>query len=894
MRNLIFVFLFFASAIIVQSQSLIHPLNLDFEYSTSGQLPFAWKFNKQFQTLGYYAYATDTNSLEGKYSLLIKNIHTNKADVNIPPSQTLMAVVYQEVEAEKFHNLELIMGAKCRIEKPSNENFVLFFIQQESDVKGMSSTVMSDTLKGKGILDGSVRVLIDTTTKVIKYGFAFYGLSSAMIDDVYIDIAYDFSQNVPKVDLSQNSLQSILNLAKFYSWLKYFYPHPFIEKVNWEQIIHFYIKKAIEFNDVSKFNNLILYEFDDIINPKPTIVQKDTIKSALARVVSGLPTKTNSPVVSHKTVDVFVTNKNNPGVLLQFINISKEKPNSIELTYFYKFKKYSYNGKASVWLRIDDTFGSSLAELKSNPILQDADQWQKGTLFAEIPLDAANLRIGLVLEGNGEVQFDKLSLKIKVGNKDSILTIRNGDFEDITNPKVISGWNMPNYSQDEGYQASIVDDGYQSSRSVKISSDLQTIYKLPELLGRYKEIFYPNTIVELPLMLHPSQLTVSKMPNYQFPKFFRINERDVYSRFLILIDLYGYIRNFSLNQINENNLETALFEALKQSSTDISSQEFLKIIYQFYSISEDINFKFWNGLDNNAYLPDIGIFSNGIKTFIYGSNDKKIPDGSELISVDNTKISEITNLKRNIKYQLTKKIAQLLAGTKNSIVTLEFKTPEGKLATSKLKRTSLNLRSLNKPFYATELDTGVIYLNTTMLNDHDFKDISKQLSAEDIKAIIFDLRGYSTLSEHILGFFSSDSIQGYNAEVPIYTAPAKSIVSFLRINSNIKPNGMLKNKRIVFLTNEFTTSYSELIAYVAKKNKIGILVGEPTQGIYSDVGQIRLAGYYFGSQSFIRIKDGAKELNEPIVPDIFVEQTLDATIKGIDLQLQKAIEIIKQ
>ena len=894
MKKLVFILYFFGFSLISFSQSLIHPINLDFEYSVAGQLPYAWKFNKQYQNLGYYAYATDTNSIEGKFSLLIKNMFQKRADVNIPTGQTLMAAVYQEVEADKFRNLELIFGAKCRIENPSKDNFILFFIQQESDVQGLSSTISSDTLRGKGVLDGSVRVLIDSTTKVIKYGFAFYGLSSAMFDDVYIDVAYDFSQNFPKVDLTENSLQSIMNIAKFYSWLKYFYPHPLIDNVNWEAIIYYYIKKAVELNNVSAFNKLFITEFEDILNPKPVIVQKDTIKSAFARVVSGLPTKINSPVVSHKTIDVFVTNKNNPGILLQFINISKEKPTHLELTYYYKFKKYNYNGKANVWLRIDDTFGASLAELKSTPIEQNTEKWQKGTLVAEIPDNAANLRIGLILEGNGEVFFDKLSMKIKIGMKDSVLNLRNGDFEDMTNPKVISGWSMPNYSQDEGYRANIVDEGYESNHSVKIFSDLQTNYKLPELLGYYEETLYPDTALKLPLMLHPTQLNVNKFPYYEFPKFFRVNDRDAFSRFLILSDLYGYLRNFSLNQIDENKLEQAFFLALKQSSKDITTQEFLDIIYQFYSISEDINSKFWNGLENYSYLTDIGIFCDENKIFIYGSNDKKIPDGSELISVNGYKIQDFKNLRRNKKYQLSKKVAQLLAGSKNSIATIEYKTPTGEISTSKIKRNSLNLKSLEKPFMATELDTGVIYLNATMLNDNDFKNISKQLTAEDIKGIIIDLRGYSTLSEHILGFFTADSIKGYKAEIPIYTAPAKSIVSFLQINSNIKPNGILKNKKVVFLVNEFTTSYSELIAYIAKKNNIGLLVGEDTQGVYSDVGQMRLAGYYYGSQSFIIIKDENKELNEPIAPSIEIKQTLDATIKGIDLQLKKAIEIIKQ
>lgn len=884
-----------AFSYIAQSQSLIHPINLDFEYSSPGQLPYAWKFNKQFQTLGYYAYATDTNALEGKYSLMLKNVFEDKSQVKAPVGQNLMGVVYQEIEAEKFRNLELIFGAKCAIENPSEENFVLFFIQQESDIQGANSTLMSDTLRGKGLIEGSARVMIDSSTKVIKYGFALYGLTSAMFDEVYVDVAYDFSKNLPKIELDDNSTQSILNVAKLYSWLKYFYPHPFQDRVNWEQIIYYYIQKAVEFKNIEKFNKLFLEEFKEIIYPKPSEIKTDTIKSAFARVVSGLPTKVNSPLVSHKTIDVFITNKNNPGTLLQFVNISKEKATKLELTYYYKFKKYNYNGKANVWLRIDDTFGASLAELTSTPIEKDINQWQKGVLSADIPAEAANLRIGLILEGNGEVNFDKISLKLKINNKDSIINLRNGDFEDVTNRNIIPGWNLTNYSQNEGYSATIVQDGFESANSVKIFSDIETNYKLPELLGKFHESFYPNLQVEFPLMLHPSQLNVGKFPYYEFPKFFKINDKDVFSRFLILIDLYSYLRNFSLNQISDNDLEKAFFLALTKSSSDINSKRFVEIIEEFYSISGDINSKFWNGMDGGSYLPDIGLFTEKNKVYIYGASDRySIADGAELYSIDNIKVESLTGFKRNTKYQLAKKVAQLLTGTKKSAIQVEIKSPKGEIQQIKLVRDALNVKTISKPFYATELDTGVVYLNATMISDQDFKNISKQLNAEDIKGIIIDLRGYSTLSEHILGFFTNKSIDGYVAEIPIYTAPAKSIVSSMKINSNIQSNGLLKDKKVIFLVNEFTTSYSELIAFLAKKNEIGLLVGEKTQGVYSDVGQMRLSGYYYGSQSFIKVMDRGEPLDKPVTPTLEIIQTLEATIQDKDLQLQKAIELIKE
>lgn len=894
MKKLYLLLLLLAFINIAQSQSLIHPINLDFEYSSPGRLPYAWQFNKQYQTMGYYAYATDTNALEGKYSLMLKNFFVDKSQLEIPAGQTLMGVVYQEIEAEQLRNLELIFGAKYTIENPSKENFVLFFIQQDSDVQGANSILMSDTLRGKGLIDASVRVIIDSSTKTIKYGFALYGLTAAMFDEVYLDVAYDFSKNVPKVGLTDNSLRSISNIAKLYSWLRYFYPNPFLDQVNWEHIFHYYIKKAVELNNIDEFNQFFLGQFDEIINPKPAYINPDTIKSSLARIVSGLPTKVNSRLVSHKTIDVFVTNKNNPGTLLQFYNISKLQPSKLELSYYYKFKKYNYNGKANVWLRIDDTFGASLAELTSTPIDKNVDDWQKGTLLSDIPENAANLRIGLVLEGNGEVYFDKLSLKLTIGKKDSVVMLRNNDFEDVLNQNAIAGWNLTNYSQNEGYKATIIEGGYESKNSVKIFSDIESNYKLPNLLGKFSESFYPNLKVEFPLMLHPTQLSVGKFPDYEFPKFFKVNDKDAFSRFLILIDLYGYLRNFSINSIPDEDLEKAFFTALKKSSSDINSKQFVEIIEEFYAISGDINSKFWNGMESNSYLPDIGIFTDKNKVYIYGASTYKIPDGAELYSIENIRVESLNGFKRNTKYQLSKKVAQLLTGTKKSTVQVEIKLLNGEIQKTKLTRNALNVKALSKPFYATELDTGVVYLNSTMISDQDFKNISKQLAAEDIKGIIIDLRGYSTLSEHVLGFFTNNNIDGYIAEVPIYTAPAKSIVSWLKINSKIQSNGLLKEKKVVFLVNEFTTSYSEIIAYVAKKNGIGLLIGENTQGVYSDVGQIRFSGYYYGSQSFIKIMDKGKLLEEPIAPNIEIFQTLDATIKDTDLQLQKAIEILKQ
>lgn len=893
MKKIFLVLLWLAIASAAKSQTLIQPVNLDFEYSQSGQTPFGWKLNKRFQAIGYQALATDTNALEGNYSLKIFNRYKSKNEINLQGDNELLGVVYQEIEADNFLGMELIFGAKYRIENPSKDNYAILLVQQESDVQGSSSVVMSDTLRSATNSNGSLKVLIDPNTKVIKYGFAVYGLTTAYFDDVYIDIVYDFTKNTPKINITQDIKHSIANFAKLISWLKFFNPNPNFEKTRWDQLEYYFVKKAVEFNNLEDFTQFLLNEFKNVISPEPSRLNKDTIKSAIARVITGMPTTTNTHFVSQKNIDVFVTNKNNPGTLLQFINIAKEKPTSMELTYYYKFKKYSYNGRGSVWVRIDDVFGASLEEFKSNYIDKNTAEWQKETINLKIPEDAGNIRIGLVLEGNGEVIFDNITLKLKISGKDSIFSLRNGNFEEDAIRNTIPGWSLPKYSEAEGYNAKIIEGGYNSKKAVKLYSDTSDLYKLPQLLGKYQDTLLPFTIVNYPVMLHPEQIKNSKLPYFDFPKSFRINENDVYSRFVVLVDLYAYIRNFSLNYVDTKSLDQKFFDILDKANNSENTIQFSEVLNDFYSIANDDNARFWNGMDYSNYLPNIGIFVQDAKLFIYGANKYNIPDGSEIVAIQNSPFSLISKEIKKNKSQFTQKILQILRGTKNSSLIIEYQEPKGTKSAAKLVRNSIKLKSFDKPFFASELDSGIIYLDATSLSDEDFKMISPQLFADDIKGIIFDLRGYSTLSEHILGFFTQNPIIGYEAQINIYTAPAHSIITPKIVTSKIQSNGRLANKKIIFLINEQTSSYSEIIAYLAKASKIGILIGESTQGKFSEVGQIKLSGYFFGTQSFIKLFSNNKLLSDPISPDILVEQTLEASIKNIDLQLNKAIELIK-
>jgi hypothetical protein len=73
-------------------------------------------------------------------------------------------------------------------------------------------------------------------------------------------------------------------------------------------------------------------------------------------------------------------------------------------------------------------------------------------------------------------------------------------------------------------------------------------------------------------------------------------------------------------------------------------------------------------------------------------------------------------------------------------------------------------------------------------------------------------------------------------------------------------------------------------------------MGTATQGNPSEVAQILLPGYFFGSQSFlnVRILSNGEILNKPIEPDIEVKQTIYGIINDRDEQLEAAIEYLEK
>ena len=118
----------------------------------------------------------------------------------------------------------------------------------------------------------------------------------------------------------------------------------------------------------------------------------------------------------------------------------------------------------------------------------------------------------------------------------------------------------------------------------------------------------------------------------------------------------------------------------------------------------------------------------------------------------------------------------------------------------------------------------------------------------------------------------------------------------LREELKSKPNGFLKNTKVVILINKGSASASEIVAGALHDNKDVKLIGEKTfgKGSVQQVEDLRFKTALKVTVAKWLTPKGRSISDEGIEPDIKVERTEDDVKEGRDPQLDKAIEEIKK
>lgn len=239
----------------------------------------------------------------------------------------------------------------------------------------------------------------------------------------------------------------------------------------------------------------------------------------------------------------------------------------------------------------------------------------------------------------------------------------------------------------------------------------------------------------------------------------------------------------------------------------------------------------------------------------------------------------------------------LAIGAKDSELRLDVQGEDGQTRPVVLRRT-VETQNLNetRPPKISELKSGIFYVALDRIKDEDFQAALPQL--EKATGIIFDLRGYPSVSPMVLSHLIDGPATSARWMVPIITRPDHlNIVDYDTPGRwDLKPIAPRLKAKIAFLTDGRAISYAESYMGIVEAYKLAEIVGEPTAGTNGNVNPLMLPGNFTVVWTGMKVlkHDGSQHHGIGIQPTVPVSRTIKGVREKRDEQLEKAIEVVSR
>lgn len=199
------------------------------------------------------------------------------------------------------------------------------------------------------------------------------------------------------------------------------------------------------------------------------------------------------------------------------------------------------------------------------------------------------------------------------------------------------------------------------------------------------------------------------------------------------------------------------------------------------------------------------------------------------------------------------------------------------------------------PKPSRELENGIFYLNLTEDSLAYLKTFLPKL--QKAKGVIIDMRGYPNGDNmDFLRYLSPKSLQSANWNVQQIYSPDSQNLKYEKSNWTLEPQKEQITCKKVFLTNANAQSQAETFMGIVEHHKLGEIIGQPTAGCNGNITGFPLLGnYYFGFTGMKVLKhDNSQHHLIGIKPTIPITYTEKDILEGRDLELEKALEILRK
>ncbi len=244
-------------------------------------------------------------------------------------------------------------------------------------------------------------------------------------------------------------------------------------------------------------------------------------------------------------------------------------------------------------------------------------------------------------------------------------------------------------------------------------------------------------------------------------------------------------------------------------------------------------------------------------------------------------------------------VAGKIRGEKDTTVSIKLyrkeSNGENKLIQFNIKRDTINIDNINYE----DLGNGIFKINIKQFTDRSaeafnvsWDKVVKEVIAKNPspKGIIVDLRNNPGGYVYSLRFVLEDFFKN---GVTLMSEEKKNTDTTVYKDERI---GRFEDTPIVVLVNEGSASASEIFASAVQDNKRGEIVGEKTVGKGVEQTLVNLDDnslLIMVFQKWLRPNGNQINKDNPITPDYIVDYTDSDVKKGVDPQLNKALELLK-
>jgi C-terminal processing protease CtpA/Prc len=194
----------------------------------------------------------------------------------------------------------------------------------------------------------------------------------------------------------------------------------------------------------------------------------------------------------------------------------------------------------------------------------------------------------------------------------------------------------------------------------------------------------------------------------------------------------------------------------------------------------------------------------------------------------------------------------------------------------------------------TELQPGYFYVDLDRFHDDDFStEVLPKLTRA--KGVVFDVRGYPTVSPGFLGQLTEQPLSSEMYQTVVTLRPDHRDMKLEGRPWTIPPSNFRLKVKSAFLTDGRAVSYAETFLALVARHKLGPIIGSPTAGTNGGVNLYVLpdGSRISWTAQKARKLDGSRHHGIGVLPDVPVRRTVKAVAEGRDEVVEKALELIK-